>query len=264
MLALSVLPVCAVGQKTADEIKARLVGKALYLRGQWSKDKLEFDADGHLQKAVPTTSFTLSGVEITTVKLSSKGLELDGQRLGLVFAKDARSWVRLKVRTDGANTAPELIDIRIKPPSDGDFSPALNAIFASSIEALDPPLQFCWQQYANKNLLPQKPDGAQTPDRAAMKLPKIGGGVSAPKLLKGGEPEFSEAARAMKFSAIVVVSLVVGTDGIPAKVWVLHPAGLGLDELAVQSVSRYKFSPAMLGDKPVPVMLNVEVNFQIF
>jgi protein TonB len=37
---------------------------------------------------------------------------------------------------------------------------------------------------------------------------------------------------------------------------------MGLDEKAVDAVKQYKFKPAMEGDKPVPVEVNLEVNFQ--
>ena len=39
---------------------------------------------------------------------------------------------------------------------------------------------------------------------------------------------------------------------------------MGLDAKAVEAVKQYKFKPAMENGKPVPVPLNVEVNFQIF
>jgi protein TonB len=44
----------------------------------------------------------------------------------------------------------------------------------------------------------------------------------------------------------------------------LRGVGMGLDEKAVEAVKQYRFKPAMEGGKPVPVELNVEVNFQIF
>jgi protein TonB len=38
---------------------------------------------------------------------------------------------------------------------------------------------------------------------------------------------------------------------------------MGLDEKAVEAVSRYQFKPATLRGTPVPVDLYVDVNFQI-
>jgi protein TonB len=95
-------------------------------------------------------------------------------------------------------------------------------------------------------------------------LRKIGGGVSTPVVIYQVEPEFSEEARKAKFMGVVLVNLIVGSDGLPKNVHVLQGVGMGLNEKAVEAVRQYRFKPAMENGKPVPVELNVEVNFQIF
>ncbi len=93
---------------------------------------------------------------------------------------------------------------------------------------------------------------------------KIGGGVSAPQLIFQVEPEFSEEARKAKVAGNVLVTLIVDTTGHPQRVRVLRGIGMGLDEKAIEAVKQYRFKPAMEGGKPVPVEVNVDVNFQIF
>jgi len=39
---------------------------------------------------------------------------------------------------------------------------------------------------------------------------------------------------------------------------------MGLDEKAVEAVKQYKFKPATLQGKAVPVEVNIEVNFRIY
>ena len=95
-------------------------------------------------------------------------------------------------------------------------------------------------------------------------LRRIGGGVSAPVVLFAPEPEFSEEARKAKVAGNVLVYLQVDANGHPTHVHVLRGIGLGLDEKAVEAVRLYKFKPAMENGHPVPVEMNVEVNFQIF
>ena len=95
-------------------------------------------------------------------------------------------------------------------------------------------------------------------------LRRIGGGVSAPIVLFAPEPEFSEEARKAKAAGNVLVYLQVDAQGRPNHVHVLHGIGLGLDEKAVEAVRQYKFKPALENGRPVPVEMNVEVNFQIF
>ena len=63
---------------------------------------------------------------------------------------------------------------------------------------------------------------------------------------------------------IVLVNLIVDTRGMPQNVHILRGVGMGLDEKAVDAVRQYRFKPAMESGHPVPVQVNVEVNFQIF
>lgn len=93
---------------------------------------------------------------------------------------------------------------------------------------------------------------------------QIGGDVSAPTLIYQPDPDYSEEARKAKFQGEVLVNLVVDAQGRPTRIKVLRHLGMGLDEKAVEAVQKYKFKPAMKGGKPVPVELNVSVNFQIF
>jgi protein TonB len=95
-------------------------------------------------------------------------------------------------------------------------------------------------------------------------LRKIGGGVSSPVVIYQVDPEFSEEARKAKFMGVVLVNLIVDTQGRPQNVHILRGVGMGLDDNAIKAVQQYRFKPAMEGGKPVPVELNVEVNFQIF
>jgi protein TonB len=62
----------------------------------------------------------------------------------------------------------------------------------------------------------------------------------------------------------VLVNLVVDSKGNPQNVHVLRGVGMGLDEKAIEAVRQYRFNPAIEGGKPVPVEVNIEVNFQIF
>jgi protein TonB len=92
----------------------------------------------------------------------------------------------------------------------------------------------------------------------------VGGGVSAPQLVFAPDPEFSDEARRAKYQGVCVVSLVVDAQGNPQRVQVVRHLGMGLDEKAVEAVKQYKFKPATLQGKAVPVEVNIEVNFRIY
>ncbi len=91
-----------------------------------------------------------------------------------------------------------------------------------------------------------------------------GGGVSAPVLIYSVDPEFSDEARRAKYQGICVVELVVDATGSPQDVHVVRSLGMGLDEKAVEAVKQYRFKPSYFQGHPVPVRINVEVNFRIY
>ena len=93
---------------------------------------------------------------------------------------------------------------------------------------------------------------------------RVGGGVSAPKALYAPDPEYSEEARKSKFQGTVVLWLVVDANGRPEQVRVQRALGMGLDEKAIEAVKLWKFEPAKKDGHPVPVMINVEVNFRLY
>jgi TonB family protein len=121
----------------------------------------------------------------------------------------------------------------------------------------------------NRNLEPPMdvPDNgasevhAQKPDP---KIYRVGGGVTAPKAIFSPDPEYDKKARKAKYQGICLLSMIVGTDGLPYGVKVVRALGKGLDEKAVEAVTKWRFQPAMKNDQPVPVQINVEVTFRLY
>jgi periplasmic protein TonB len=92
---------------------------------------------------------------------------------------------------------------------------------------------------------------------------RVGGAVSRPVLVTQVLPEYSEEARKARFQGRVVLDTIVLADGSVQVVRVARGIGFGLDERAVTAVLQWKFKPARMNGKPVPVALNVEVSFNI-
>jgi TonB family protein len=90
-----------------------------------------------------------------------------------------------------------------------------------------------------------------------------GGDVSAPILRFSPNPQFTDAARAAGFQGIVVVGLIVDENGNPRNIHIVRSLGMGLDERAIEAVRQYRFTPAMYRGKPVPVEVNIQVNFRL-
>jgi TonB family protein len=92
---------------------------------------------------------------------------------------------------------------------------------------------------------------------------RVGNGVSAPKLTYKVEPEYSEAARAMKIQGTVLLTITIDTDGLAKDIQVVRGTGMGLDEKAVEAVSLWRFAPGTADGVPVPVKAQIEVNFRL-
>lgn len=91
----------------------------------------------------------------------------------------------------------------------------------------------------------------------------IGNGVSAPKLIYQVEPEYSEDARKAKHQGTVRIQIVVDETGHPRDFQILNPLRMGLDEKAIEAVSKWRFKPGYRAGRPVSVRATVEVNFRL-
>ncbi len=91
---------------------------------------------------------------------------------------------------------------------------------------------------------------------------KVGGGVFAPTLIYKVEPEYTEEARQAELQGTVLLYAQIGPDGKAINMKVLRGIGLGLDEKAMEAVTRWQFKPGMKGGQPVTVEAQIEVNFR--
>lgn len=84
------------------------------------------------------------------------------------------------------------------------------------------------------------------------------------KLLSTFEPASNEFAQAAGVAGMALYHVVVGADGKPEEIAVARPIGFGLDENAVDSIGKASFAPAVKDGKPVPVLLDLVVQFRIY
>jgi TonB family protein len=266
-------------QSTENDIRARLMGQPLYLRGCWRVDKLNFDADGQPQTSYQTTAPTEAGFQAMSVKLRDGHLRIEGQRIAVAFDPPGGKVKRIPwVSRDYSGS----ITINIAGTPGEDFGKALDAVF--SPELIQPALRpsestpqnsgtqarhagTVSDHNTNPGLGVPRNDSLADGDKVASddaKPKHIGGTIKPPRVLRAVDPQFSEAARALKYSANVQVYLWVNEAGIPSRVRVIRPVGMGLDEQAVAAVQQYRFSPATRDGVPVKIDLYIDVNFQIF
>lgn len=90
-----------------------------------------------------------------------------------------------------------------------------------------------------------------------------GHNVTAPRLMSKVEPTYSEEARKARYEGTVVLKIVVSSEGTVKQPSIVIPLGLGLDEKAIEAVSKWRFEPGTEDGKPVAVVANIEVNFHL-
>lgn len=98
-----------------------------------------------------------------------------------------------------------------------------------------------------------------------VKIDRVGRRVQAPVPLFTPVAIYSDEARRRKISGVCLISLIVDEHGLPQRPRITRSLGYGLDEQALETISRYRFRPAIRDDAdPVPVMITIEVNFRLY
>jgi Gram-negative bacterial TonB protein C-terminal len=84
------------------------------------------------------------------------------------------------------------------------------------------------------------------------------------RLVSDFEPASNEFAQDSGVAGMSLYHVVIGADGKPEDIAVARPIGFGLDESAVDSIRKATFAPAIKDGKPVPVLLDLVVQFRIY
>jgi protein TonB len=101
-------------------------------------------------------------------------------------------------------------------------------------------------------------DGVGTNSRAL-----AGGALTGPVPVYNPDPEFSEEARKAKLQGMVVLEVMVDTDGRAHRIRVRSGLGLGLDEKAIEAVQTWKFRPGTRNGTPIAAPATIYINFRL-
>ena len=93
---------------------------------------------------------------------------------------------------------------------------------------------------------------------------QVGGDILPPKLTHQVEPKYPRPLFSKAKPGDVLVGLVVNSAGLPTSLHILRSGGAAFDKSALRSVAQYRFSPATEHGVPVPVEVNIDVNFRTF
>src|SRR5579859_302036 len=286
----------------AEATLKQFEGKTLILRHPLESGSQQYDAEGKVLKGGGKEGSwaVFSGMLIDHVTLAPDKLRLEGRRIFFLFPKQKLVLFEFKRRKGfkGPPFSPFInVEITLDKPIDSaeqTFS-VLNMVFALKTEDFLGSLPDFWRAYLvdhhfsydasqkkeaeyhwseevskeSKSFQSGQPDPIKDANDEDFHDPvsyHIGpdSGVKAPKPKYTPEPAFSEIASYEEFQGIVVVNVIVGTDGKIHRFRLLRPLGMGLDEIAQSTVQTWRFQPASRNGQPVAVEMNIEIAFDLF
>jgi TonB family protein len=109
----------------------------------------------------------------------------------------------------------------------------------------------------------QKSSAQAPPADKSDQVYKVGDGVTSPSVISKVDPQYTEDARKEKIAGSVMLSMVIGTDGLAHDISVTKSLDPGLDRKAAEAVEQWHFAPGALKGEPVAVQAVIEINFRL-
>ena len=100
----------------------------------------------------------------------------------------------------------------------------------------------------------------QAPDKDGVYY--AGPEVTAPRLLNTVYVPFPEDTPARDIQGMTVLAMLIDANGTPTHIQVLHSHGEPFDQASIAAIKHSSFAPGRLGDKPVPVWIDIRVVFR--
>ena len=100
----------------------------------------------------------------------------------------------------------------------------------------------------------------QSPDESGVYY--AGPEVSAPRLVSVMPAAYPGYDYGKNRQGMTVLAMVIGADGAPSHIQLLHSDGDAYDQAATEAVQQSVFEPGKLAGKPVPIWIDVRVVFR--
>ncbi|HEY2168654.1 MAG TPA: energy transducer TonB [Candidatus Angelobacter sp.] len=291
--------IASASAQEAENALKEFEGKVLIFRHPLRDDSLRYSAEGKVLKGGPEESWTTHGVLlIDRIELTPEKISIAGRRIFILFGKNGLILLEFK-RLKGSGSSPLSPSIKTEISLDQPVNSAeqaraiLSRVFALNTAGLFDSLPDFWRRYLaghlrydsslkqdeefywnyklEERLIPVQsiePTAKSGPADEEAESPVFHVGkddkVKAPEARFTPGPTYSEIAQYEKYRGIVLVSIVVASDGRVHNVRLLRALGMGLDEIARDTVQTWRFRPATHNKEPVAVEMNIEVAFNIY
>jgi len=88
--------------------------------------------------------------------------------------------------------------------------------------------------------------------------------LDQPSYLRNPAPPYPHQARRQGWEGTVVLRIYVQADGVPSSVEIVRSSGHSvLDDAALRTLRRWKFSPAKLAGQPVSATVEIPISFKL-
>jgi TonB family protein len=290
--------IASASTQEAENALKEFEGKVLILLHPLRDNSLRYDAEGKVLKGGPEKSWTTNGVLLVDrIELTPEKISIAGRRIFILFRKNGlvlMEFKRLKNRGSSPLSPSIKTEINLGQPvnSAEQARAVLGRVFALNTAGLFDSLpnfwrrylaghlrydsslkqdeEFYWNDHIEERLIPVQsiePATKSGPTDEEVEKPVFHVGkddqVKAPVAKFTPEPTYSEIAQYEKYRGIVVLNIVVASDGSVHNVRLLRSLGMGLDEIARDTVQTWRFRPATHNKEPVAVEMNIEVAFEI-
>jgi TonB family protein len=270
-----------------QELSSALVKHVVVLRNFYTDEHLKFGNDGKLaSKAKNGFGPTDGRVYVRQIQLKPDKLIFTGTRPMDVFDQESEKW---ELGDTGKSISIE-IQLPTTEPASAAVPRLLNSVFLKQSELArlncSPEEELDFLEYQRTRMKRATKDAPKLPDVASLDelrpycLPggerAYGGrrGITAPHARHAPDPSYDEAARQAKLQGTTVLLAIITPQGATSAISVwrslgsgldekLRPLGHALDQRAVEAVSQWKFDPATFQGQPVPVIVDVSVNFHL-
>jgi periplasmic protein TonB len=106
--------------------------------------------------------------------------------------------------------------------------------------------------------LPEAPPPPPPPTQPV----RVGGQIKQPTKTKHVAPTYPPIAQSARVQGVVIIEAVIGPNGKVQDARVLRSIPL-LDQAALDAVKQWEFTPTLLNNTPVPVIMTVTVQFTL-
>ena len=107
-------------------------------------------------------------------------------------------------------------------------------------------------------LVPPPPPPPEPPTQPV----RVGLGVREPKKIVDVAPVYPRIAQTARVEGVVILEAVIDTTGRIDRLRVIRSAPL-LDEAAIAAVKQWRYTPTLLNNVPVPVLMTITVVFRL-